>query len=428
MSAKATGSQSGSDEATDPAALAGWRRNLVALTGAVFVGFTGFTLVMPFLPIYIGEMGVRDVGRIAAWTGITLGVTPAMTALFSPLWGRLADRFGRKFMVGRSLASFIVIMAAMAYATQPWHLFALRVLQGFFAGYGALVLAMAAETAPPGRLTQSIGLVQTAQRLGPALGPVIGGAIAGLVGLRATFFVTAGFYAVALVLLLVLYVEPGREKLERPPSRTPGPRRVTFRSILAFENFLLLMVVIFGFQFVDRSLGPVLPLYIAGLPVPESRVALVSGIVFSMLGLSAALGHHFCARLMGPWTGRQLISMSALGTAAMALAMGFTRGPWSLAAVAALFGFGVGIAMTAAYTTAAGVVPGHVRGAGFGILSSASLVGLAISPMVAGVLASVGLRTVFVVNALLLLVLGHAVRRIMIEPAAAAASPPVEDA
>ena len=412
----------------DQAAIRSWRRNLAALTSAVFVGFTGFTLVMPFLPIYIGQMGVRDLDEIAAWTGVILGVTPAMTAVFSPLWGRLADRFGHKFMVARSLASFIVIMAAMAYATHPWHLFALRVVQGLFAGYGALCLAMAAESAPPDRMTQSIGLVQTAQRLGPALGPVIGGGVAGLVGLRATFFVTAGFYAIALVLLLVLY--DGRRSGGRAsvPEDGPRPRRVTFRNILAFENFLLLMLVVFGFQFVDRSLGPVLPLYVAALPVDPSRVVLVSGIVFSALALSAAAGHHFCARLMARWSGRQLISVSALATAGVALLMGFAGSPWTLGVSAAVFGFGIGIATTVAYTTAGAVVPGHARGAGFGILASASLVGLAVSPMVAGLLVSVGLRTVFFVNAVVLLVLGQVVRRVMIDSAPATSVPPVPEA
>ena len=130
------------DPGGTPAAVAAgvhsWRRNLAALTAASFIGFTGFTLVMPFLPLYIAELGVRDVGRIALWTGMTLGVTPALTALLAPAWGRLADRFGRKLMVARSLASFVVIMAAMAWVTSPWHLFALRAVQGLFAGYGAL--------------------------------------------------------------------------------------------------------------------------------------------------------------------------------------------------------------------------------------------------------------------------------------------------
>src|SRR3954470_23929731 len=156
----------------------------------------GFTLVMPFLPLYFNLLGLEDVGRIAVWSGVSLGVTPALTALLSPWWGRLADRFGRKIMVERSLVSFVIIMSAMAFVTRPWHVFALRVVQGLFAGYGALSLTMAADSAPAGRMAQAIGTVQTAQRLGPALGPVVGGAIAAIVGLRRAFYVAAAFYLI----------------------------------------------------------------------------------------------------------------------------------------------------------------------------------------------------------------------------------------
>src|SRR3982751_1577403 len=121
-------------------------RNLFAVTSASFIGFMGFTLVMPFLPLYFHLLGVTEVGRVAMWSGLSLGVTPALTALLSPFWGRLADRFGRKIMVERSLFSFIVVMAGMAFVTRPWHIFALRALQGFFAGYGALTLTMAADS------------------------------------------------------------------------------------------------------------------------------------------------------------------------------------------------------------------------------------------------------------------------------------------
>src|SRR5262245_14039705 len=155
-----------------------WRRNLFAVTAASFIGFTGFTLVMPFLPLYLQQLGVTDVGEIALWSGLSLGVTPGVTALMSPLWGRLADRTGRKIMVLRSLASFVLVFTAMAFVTKAWHIFALRALQGLFAGYGAMTLAMAADSAPRDRTAQAIGIVQTAQRLGPALGPVIGGTVA----------------------------------------------------------------------------------------------------------------------------------------------------------------------------------------------------------------------------------------------------------
>jgi MFS family permease len=401
-----------------------WRRNLAALTAASFIGFTGFTLVMPFLPLYIAELGVRDVGRIALWTGMTLGVTPALTALLAPAWGRLADRFGRKLMVARSLASFVVIMAAMAWVTSPWHLFALRAVQGLFAGYGALCLAMAADSSPRDRMAQSIGMVQTAQRLGPALGPVLGGLVAGAVGLRAAFLVTSVFYLVALVQLLVLYHEPGKHHA----SAEAAPSRVTFANVLAFENFLLLMAAIFGLQFVDRSFGPVLPLHVASLGVRPSRVAVVSGVVFSTLACSAAVGHHVCARLLRRWSARVVISRAAL-VAAFAVALFLVVGnAWALVPTAAVFGGCMGAAMTAAYAAAAGVVPATVRGASFGFLSSASLAGLALSPAICGFLAATDIRIVFAADALALCVLAMLVRRVMIEHPRVTETPVVADA
>ena len=159
------------------------------------MGYTGFTLVMPFLPLFIRQLGVTDVGEIAMWTGVSLGVTPALTALLAPAWGRLGDRYGRKIMVERSLVSFVVLMAAMAYVTRVWQVLAIRIVQGLFAGYGSLSVAMAAESAPRDRMPNAIGLVQTAQRIGPGVGPVIGGVLAGLVDLRRVFLMTSALYA-----------------------------------------------------------------------------------------------------------------------------------------------------------------------------------------------------------------------------------------
>ena len=143
-----------------------WQKNLFAVTAASFIGFTGFTLVMPFLPLYFQELGLHDVGEIALWSGLSLGVTPALTALLSPFWGRLADRYGRKIMVERSLFSFVVVMAAMAYVTKPWHVFGLRAVQGLFAGYGALTLTMAMLTVYP-VVAMWRGKPQTAQETRP---------------------------------------------------------------------------------------------------------------------------------------------------------------------------------------------------------------------------------------------------------------------
>ena len=147
---------------------------------------------MPFLALYIQQLGVSDTGEIALWTGLTLGSTPAITALCAPFWGRVADRYGNKILVQRSLLSFVIVMGAMAYVQAAWQLFVLRALQGLFAGYGPLTLSMAALSAPRDDMPKAIGEVQTAQRIGPAVGPVIGGFLAAAVGQRNAFLVAAG--------------------------------------------------------------------------------------------------------------------------------------------------------------------------------------------------------------------------------------------
>ncbi|MEI6666895.1 MAG: MFS transporter [Acidobacteriota bacterium] len=381
-------------EADAPTALS-WRRNQLAITAASFMGFTGFTIVMPLLPLFIHQLGARDDAEVAMWAGLSLGVTPAVTAVLSPLWGRVADRVGRKLMVERALVSFVIVMAAMAYAQQPWHIFALRALQGLFAGYGGLTLAMAAESAPRERMASAIGWVQTSQRLGPALGPVIGGSLAGMVGIRRAFFVTAGFYAIAFLLVLVLYRDPVHP---RDPTAAPATGEGIWRAMLAKPGFLLAMAAIFGITFVDRSFGPILPLYVERLGFGAGSVALVSGVLFSAAAIGAAVGNQACNALLGRWSARGVVSVSILVAGAALGGFLLVRGTIELSIALAIFGAGVGAGITAAYTVAGRQVPAGAHGTGFGFLTGSALAGLAISPAVAGFLSRTTLGAVFVLD------------------------------
>ena len=401
-----------------------WRRNLYAVTAASFIGFTGFTLVMPFLPLYLEQLGVTDVGEIALWSGLSLGVTPAITAFMSPLWGRLADRYGRKIMVERSLVSFIVVMAAMAFVSHPWQVFALRAIQGLFAGYGTLALTMAADSAPKEHTAYAIGVVQTAQRLGPALGPVIGGIVAQAVGLRRAFFVTSGFYALAAILVALAYDERSVMKRAREEN---GHGRVSFGNILAFENFLLLMVVIFGLQFVDRSFGPILPLFVGGLGAPDRSVPLIAGVLFSIAAATAAVGNYLCGSLLQRRSGRSVIAATCAVAAIGVTGFLLTSSAWWLTLPTAVFGLGIGAATTAAYTAATTVIPTGARGAGFGLLTTASLVGLAVSPVVSGILGATSIRAVFILDAVILGALAIVVKRLMIASPLPKASAPAPE-
>jgi MFS family permease len=389
------------------------RRNILAAAAAGGIGFTGFTLVMPFLPLYIRELGTTDVGEIAMWTGLTLGATPTVTAISAPFWGRVGDKYGSKLLVIRSLAAFILTKAGMAFVTAPWQLFALRALLGVFAGYGALTMSMAAQSAPRHRMAHAIGMVQTGHRLGPAIGPVIGGLLAPLVGLRNAFLVAAAFYAAALLLIIVVYKDPP----VRAAAAKPRGGWDVFAQLLRLPGFLLALFVIFALQTVDRSFGPVLPLFVQQVGVEDGRVAFVAGVLFSLGAVSAAAGSQLGPRLLRRYSARTILvtgaftAAAALGTIVVAPTILILGGAIVIAGVA------MGAGTTTIYSVAGGLLPHDAHATGFGIMTTASLMGLAVSPVAAGFIGAAGLRVVFVADVCLLLVLGALVwRRLKTKP------------
>ena len=329
-------------------------------------------MVMPFLARYVQELGVTDVGDVALWSGLTLGVTPAVSALCAPVWGRIGDRFGNKILLMRALASSAVVMAVMANAGEPWHLFVLRAVQGLVAGYGPLTVSMAAMSAPAEQMARAIGTVQTAQRIGPAVGPVIGG-------------------------------------------------------VIAFENFVLLMAVIFGLQVVDRSFGPVLLLHVTELGYSEREAAVLVGVLFSVLAVCAALGNQLAAAFLKRGTTRAVVIGSLLVAAGTLGAFALAESAWFMTVTIAAFGAAIGTALTTTFTDAGSVVPREAHGVGFGFLSSASLIGSAISPVLSGLVASRSIKVVFLSGAALLLVIVAMVQRLMAERTPAIESAPSVD-
>jgi MFS family permease len=397
------------------------RRNVLAAAAAGMIGFTGFTLVMPFLPLYIAELGTTDVKEIAMWTGLTLGATPTVTAISAPLWGRVGDRYGSKVLVIRSLIAFILTKAAMGFVTAPWQLFALRALLGVFAGYGALTISMAAESAPRDRMAQAIGMVQTGHRLGPAVGPVIGGLLAPIVGLRRSFLFASAFYVIALVAIMLFYKEPR----DSGASRTVRGGRAVVSHLFRLPGFLLALAVIFGLQTVDRSFGPVLPLYVAQAGVPVSRIPIVTGILFSLGAISAAFGHHLAGKLMqatgvaegtaksSRYSARMVIVTCTLLAATAVTTIMIAPTLYFVGAAMMLFGISVGVATTTIYAVAGSSLPPDAHATGFGVMTTASLLGLAVSPVIAGFIGGTGLRLVFVADVVLLVVVGGLVLRFL---------------
>src|SRR3989304_1063697 len=128
-----------------------WRKNLYAIAIAQFIALGGGNLVFPFMPFYVKELGVTDQSEIALWSGLLGTATGAMLFVFSPIWGSLADRFGRKPILLRAYVGAMVTMTLQGLAQNVWQLVVLRRLQGGVAGTIPAATALVAASAPAGR-------------------------------------------------------------------------------------------------------------------------------------------------------------------------------------------------------------------------------------------------------------------------------------
>ncbi len=193
----------------------GWQRSQWGITLVVFIAFYGFNFVMPILPLYVRELGVEDVSQAALLSGVMLAISPLLAAFFSPIWGLLADRYGRKRMVQRSLLVFAVACALMGQVTNVAQLFALRAAIGVFGGFTSMTMAYVVAVAPASRASGALGMLQAAQVGGVIVGPLCAGLVADRFGLRASF--TAGAMVILVGLgALTLLTQDDRRLLAGP--------------------------------------------------------------------------------------------------------------------------------------------------------------------------------------------------------------------
>ena len=359
------------------------------------MAFVGFQFFSPFLPLYIHELGVTDPRSIALWAGVLAAVTPAVSGILGPFFGRLADRFGRKLMLIRSLGGFVVIIAAMGLVTSVQQLLVARLVQGLFAGFTPMAIALASVSAPPDKVPVAIAMLQSAQLLSTAVGPAAGGYVASHFGIRYAFFVTAGMCALALVALIVLFREVG-------PPRAAGASvpRLRMRDVIRHPHFPVVVGLLLIAQFLDRGLALLVPLQVAQLP-GVSAIAAVSGTIISVAAVAATLSSNVAARLSRGIPAAQLLMLALIIGGPLCTAMALARTWPTLLVLRALVGLCLGGAITLAYTLGAEIVPSEQRGAAFGWLAFGLQFGTAASPLVTGALASVSLPGAYVFDGVL---------------------------
>lgn len=379
-----------------------WQRNQYVVVLTVAAANVGFNFFQPFLPLYVRYLGVTDVSEAAFWSGLLVGVTPLVSSSLAPLWGALADRVGYKLLVLRAL--FGISLCALLLAVVPnvvWALW-LRIAMGFIAGFTPMAMALAVRTGPRERVGQAVGMIQAAQFLPLAFGPFVGGLLTDRFDIRINFVLAGVITALAGVLLIFLLREERTTASPTPPrSRKETGGRRGLLGVLALPGFGATLVVLFLAQSADRSLQPILPLYLVEINTPPEQLATVTGLIISAGAIAASLSSAGFGRLARPGQTRWLVAASVAGGSLAMLALPLVSFWGGVLGLRVLLGVASGGGVSLAFTLGARLVPPERAGLALGVLSACTGLGGAFAPLLGGIVGSHSLTTVFLANAAL---------------------------
>lgn len=390
-----------------------WRVNLISVWFGCF--FTGLAIsqILPFLPLYISQLGVTSHEALSMWSGLTFSVTFLISAIVSPMWGSLADRKGRKLMLLRASLGMAIAILLQAFATNVWQLFLLRGVMGLTSGYIPNAMALVASQVPRERSGWALSTLSTAQISGVIGGPLMGGFIADHVGLRAVFCITAALLVVSFLVTLFLIKEGVRPTIKKS-ERLSG--KAVFASLpypaLVISLFFTTMVI----QLCNGSIGPILALFIRSMVPDSTNIAFLSGLIASVPGVSALISAPRLGKL-GDRIGTERILMATLSFAVVLFfAMSWVTTPLQLGTLRFLLGFADGAMLPAVQTLLVKYSSDKITGRIFGYNQSFMYLGNVAGPLMgATVSAMAGFRWVFIATASIVLIniwqLSSALRR-----------------
>ncbi|MBJ7600661.1 MFS transporter [Candidatus Nephthysia bennettiae] len=368
------------DQAVAAVAPVDWKRNLTAIAVSQFATKFGFAFATPFVPLFLSrELGIRNGRELAFWAGLVAGATGLGVATASPVWGAVADRYGRKRMLVRAMIGGGVILAATAFVRTPPQLVGVRFFLGAMAGTTAAATALVAAETPRGRVGWALGTVSSTQALGQAFGPLAGGLLSAVFGLRQVL-VAGGLLIIAPVLMLARAVR----ETPRPELRSRRSiRQVLHDTEPAVRIAVGVLVVAQGLTY----FGYWSAVQLAAVRLVELNprgAAVETGFAFTALGLAtgaAALGYSFVATRIG-------FRAVGIGAAVVMAVMigGIGRAPAALLVIAAVGGMGLAYgALAPALSSMVGLeAPSAIKATVFGLSASVSALGMASGPIITG--------------------------------------------
>lgn len=357
-----------------------WRRNLAVCMFGSFTTVVAMTLLLPFLPLYVEQLGVSEHAAIVQWSGVAYGATFFTAALVAPLWGRLADRYGRKLMLIRASLGMALAMTLIGVAQDIYQLVGLRLLAGFLGGYASGSTLLVATQTPKARSGWALGTLSSAIMAGNLAGPLIGGALPPLIGIRNTFFAAGAVIFVAFLATTLLIHET-------PKPRTAPPRQANgadWKHLVDHRPVLVMWVTGMLLMLANMSVEPIITVYVAQLVQDSAYVTMTAGVVMAAAALGSILSAARLGRLadrIGHWN----VIVACLAVAAVLLIpQAFVTAGWQLVLLRFLMGLSLGGLLPCIAAVIRHSVPDGTAGRMLGYSVSAQYAGQVTGPLIGG--------------------------------------------
>ena len=381
----------------------GWRRNLTVCVFGAFATVLAMTVLLPFLPLYVAELGARsgralDHAAIVQWSAATFGVTFLASGLAAPFWGRFADRYGRKLILIRASLGMAVCMSLIGVAQDLWQLLALRLLAGLLGGYASGATILVATQTPRDRSGWALGMLSSGVMAGSLAGPLLGGFLPALIGIRMVFLLAGGLIFLAFLATVAFIRET------RPPVRAPGPQPGAWSQVPDRNHVAILLSAAALLTLATMSIEPIVTLYVAQLVDRPAQVTMMSGLVMAAAALGSVLAAPPVGRLADRIGHRRVVIGGLLVCAALLLPQAAVGSAWQLLILRFLMGValaGLAPAITAMIRHA---VPSAIAGRILALNTSAQYVGYVAGPLLGGLVgAHLGMRPVFLATGAVML-------------------------
>ncbi len=380
-----------------------WKILLAMMVTFALMMSSSYTMLIPFLPIYMqSELGATA-DNVSLWSGVTYAITFAISAFVSPIWGKLSDKIGKKPMIIR--ASFLLAITYFlgGIVRTPFELFLVRAFQGIASGLWPACLVMMSACVPKNKIGISMGLMQSANICGGIIGPLLGGILATAFGMRNSFYVGA----VALSLITVTTILFIKEPPVAPEKEINKAQNTSYLTFIKDKNILILLLCVCMTNLVILQIQPIVSLYVQQLSHNSDKAVLLTGFIMSLGGIAGALASPLWGK-----TGQKVgfYKTITLAFISAGLLMSLQGVPNSLV----LFGlmqFLCGLGFSGIFPSANSILvlltPPSSRGMGFGSLFSAQMIGGALGPVIGGVIVSfMSFNTVYIISGSILFVIG----------------------